>query len=83
MDEYTNEKGTTQMTVFVKGVKKVLNEAEELLSRQSIKETTTGADNFTEVIDAFERFGFKLPSLCGIITGSDRSMSGTLDSLVS
>ena len=37
------------MAIFAKGVDKELNETEELLSLQSMKGTTTGADILTEV----------------------------------
>ena len=44
--ESTNEKDTAQLAIFIKGVDKALNETEEFLSLQSMKDTTTGADIF-------------------------------------
>jgi len=43
----------------MKGVYKELNETEELLSLQSMKDTTTGADIFSEVLNAFDKSLFK------------------------
>jgi len=52
-------------------------ETEELLSLQSMKDTTTCAYIFSEVLNAFDRFGLDLSTLCGIATDGARSMSGT------
>ena len=76
IDESTNEKDTTQLAIFIKGVDKELDETEELLSLQSMKDTTTGADIFSEVLNAFDKFGLDLSTSCGIATHGARSMSG-------
>ena len=54
-----------------------LNETEELLSQQCMKDTTTGANIFAEVLNAFDKFGLDLSTLCGIATDGARAMSGT------
>ena len=59
IDESTYEKDTAQLAIFMKGVYKELNETEELLSLQSMKDTTTGADIFSEVLNAFDKSLFK------------------------
>ena len=50
----------------MKGVDKELNKTEELLSLQCMKDTTTGANIFSEVLNAFDKFGLDLSTLCGI-----------------
>jgi len=42
-----------------------------------MKDTTTGADIFSEVLNAFDHFGLDLSTLYGIATDGARSMSGT------
>ena len=56
----------------MKGVDKELNETEEFLSLQCMKDTTTGANIFSEVLNAFDKFGLDLSTLSGIAT--DRSI---------
>ena len=77
IDESTDAKDTAQLAVFIKGVDKELNETEELLSLQCMKDTTTGANIFCEVLNAFDKFGLDLSTLCGIATDGARAMSGT------
>lgn len=77
IDESTDHKDTAQLAIFVKGVDRELNETEELLSLMPMKDTTTGADIFAVVLNAFEKFGMDLSTLCGIATDGARSMSGT------
>ena len=48
IDESTDVKDTAQLAVFIKGVDKELNETEELLSLQCMKDTTTGANIFVK-----------------------------------
>ena len=40
-------------------------------------DTTTGASIFSEVLNAFDKFGLDLSTLCGIATDGARAMSGT------
>ena len=42
-----------------------------------MKDTTTGANVFSEVLNAFHKFGLDLPTLCGIATNGPRAMSET------
>ena len=76
VDEFTDQTDTAQLAIFVKGVDIELNVTEELLSLQPIKDTTTGADIYSEVQDAFEKFGMDLSTLCEIATDGARAMSG-------
>ena len=59
------------------GVDKELNETKELLSLQCMKNTTTGANIFSEVLKAFDKFGLDLSTLCRIATDGAQAMSGT------
>ena len=77
IDESTDVKDMAQLAVFIKEVDKELNETEELLSLQCMKDTTTGANIFCEVLNAFDKFGLDLSTLCGIATDGARAMSGT------
>ena len=70
-------KDTAQLPIFIKGVDKELYETEELLSLQCMKDTTAGANIFSEVLNAFDKFGLDLSTLCGIVIDSARAMSGT------
>ena len=56
---------------------KKLNETEELLSLQCMKDITTDTNIFYEVLNAFDKFGMDLSTLCGIATDGARAMSGT------
>ena len=42
-----------------------------------MKDTTTDANIFSEVLNAFDKFGLDLYTFCGIATDSARAMSGT------
>ena len=69
-------KDAAQLAIFIKGVNKELNKTEELLSLQCVKDTTTGANIFSEVLNAFNKFGLDLSTSCGIATDGARAMSG-------
>ena len=77
IDESTDVKDVAQLAIFIKGVDKELNETKELLSLQCLKGTTTGANIFSEILNAFDKFGLDLSTLCGIATDGARAMSGT------
>ena len=66
-----------QLAIFIKAVDKELNETEELLSLQCMKDTTTGANIFSEVLNAFDKFDLDLSTLCGIATDGAQAMFGT------
>ena len=42
-----------------------------------MKNTTIGANIFSEVLNTFDKFGFDLSTLCGIATDGARAMSET------
>ena len=68
IDESTDVKDVAQLSIFIKGVDMELNKTKELLILQCIKDTTTGANIFFEVLDAFDKFGLDLSTLCVITT---------------
>ena len=73
----TDVKDAAQLAILIKGMDKELNETEELLSLQSMKDITTGVNIFYEVLNVFDKFGLDLFTLCGIATDGARAMSGT------
>ena len=77
IDESTDVKEAAQLVIFIKGVNKELNKTEEFLSLQCMKDNTIGANIFSEVLNAFDKFGLDLSTLCGIATDGARAMSGT------
>ena len=77
IDKSTDVKDAAQLAIFIKRVNKELNETEELLSLQCMKDTTTGANIFSEVLNAFDKFDLDLSTSCGIPTDGARAMSGT------
>ena len=83
IDESTNVKDAAQLAMFIIGVDKELNETEKLLSLRCMKNTTIGANIFFEVLNAFDKFGLDLSTLCGIATDGARTMSGTCIGFVS
>ena len=42
-----------------------------------MKNITTGANIFSEILNAFDKFGLDLSTLCGIVTDGARAMYGT------
>ena len=54
IDESTDVKDAAQLAIFIKRVDKELNEIKKLLSLQCIKNTTSGANIFSEVLNAFD-----------------------------
>ena len=42
-----------------------------------MKNITTGVNIFSEILNAFDKFGLDLSILCGIATDGARAMSGT------
>ena len=61
IDKSTDVKDAAQLAIFIKGVHKELNETEELLSLQCMKDTTSGANIFSKVLNAFDKFGWTYP----------------------
>ena len=77
IDESTNVKDAAQLAIFIKRVNKELKKTEELLLLLCMKDTTTGANIFSVVLNAFGKFGLDLSTLCGIVADGARAMSKT------
>ena len=75
INKSTDEKDTAQLALSIKREEKKLNETKELLSLQCMKDTTTSANIFSVVLNAFEKFDLDLYTLCGIATDGARSVS--------
>ena len=60
IDKSTDVKDAAKLAIFIKGVDMELNETEELQSLQCTKDTTTGANIFSEALTAFDKFGLDL-----------------------
>ena len=56
-----------QLAICIRGVDCDFNVIEELLSIQSMKDTTTGSNIFEEVRKAFDQFDLKWEQLNGIV----------------
>ena len=65
IDESTDAMGAAPLAIIVKGVDKQLNETETL---QGMKDTTTGANIFSKILNAFDKVGLDLSTLYGIAT---------------
>ena len=82
VDESTDVIDTAQLAIFIRGVDGDFNVTEELLSIQSMKDTTTGSNIFEEVKSALDRFGMKWEQLSGSVTDGAPAMIGCNSGLV-
>ncbi|KAJ8018177.1 General transcription factor II-I repeat domain-containing protein 2 [Holothuria leucospilota] len=82
VDESTDVTDTAQLAIFIRGVNSDFVITEELLSVQSMKDTTTGQDIYEEVKSAFSRFSLKWENLSGIVTDGAPAMKGKNSGLV-
>ena len=82
VDESTGVTGIAQLAILIRGVYCDFNVMEELLSIQSMKDTTTGSNIFEEVRKAFDRFELKWEQLSGIFTDGAPAMTGRNSGLV-
>ena len=57
LDESTDVQDTAQLLIFIRGINNSFKLFEELLSVESIKDTTTGLDIFNAVSSCIERTG--------------------------
>lgn len=68
LDESTDIQDTAQLQMFICGVDQSFNVFEELLSVESLKDTTTGQDLFNAVTYCIERNGLLWNKLVSITT---------------
>ena len=82
LDESTDVKDTAQLLVFIRGVDRSFNIFEELLSVESLKDTTTGEDLFHAVTNRIERNGLLWNKLVSITTDGAPALTGKNKGLV-
>ena len=75
LDETTDIRDTTQLSVFNRGVTNNFKVIEELLQMCSMKGTTTGQHIVDEVKKVFEKFKIDPKKLCGTTTDGAAAMS--------
>ena len=76
IDQSTCE-GCRTVGYIYKRSDKELNKTKELLSLQCMKDTTAGANMFSEVLNAFDKFGLDLSTLCEVATDGAQAMFKT------
>lgn len=77
LDESTDIVDTAQLAIFIRGVDSTLAVTEQMLSLQSMKDTTTGADILREVKHVIEEHQLDLTKLVSIATDGAPAMKGT------
>ena len=82
LDESNDVKDMAQLLVFICGVDRSFNIFEELLSVESLKDTTTGEDLFHAVTNCIERNGLLWNKLVSITTDGAAALTGKNKGLV-
>ena len=77
LDESTDIVDTAQLAIFIRGVDSTLAVTEQMLSLQSMKDTTTGADILREVKHVIEEHQLDLSKLVSIATDGAPAMKRT------
>ncbi|CAI9729984.1 Hypothetical predicted protein [Octopus vulgaris] len=82
LDESTDIQDTAQLLIYIRGIDENFEITEELLSMESLKDTTTGKDLFNSVINSSIRSGLTLNKLASITTDGAPSLTGKHSGLV-
>lgn len=82
LDESTDIQDTAQLLIYIRGIGKNFEITEELLSMESLKDTVTGKDMYTSVINSLIRSGLSLYKLASITTDGAPSLTGKHSGLV-
>lgn len=82
LDESADATDTAQLIIYVKGIDDNFEITEELLSLESLKNTTTGKDFFNSVITTLNSSGLSLDKLAGITTDGAPSLTGKHSGLI-
>ena len=82
VDESTDAQDTAQLLIYIRGIDDSFKITEELLSMESLKDTTTGKDLFESVINSITRSGLSLDKLASITTDCASSLTGKHSGLV-
>ena len=76
MDEGTDVDDTAQLLIFVRGISENFEITEELLSMESMKDTTTGGDVFECVENAFRTMELPWQKMVSVTTDGCPSLTG-------
>ena len=68
LDESTDEEDTAQLLIFIRGINRNFVITEELLGRESMKDTTTGKDLFEHAVHCFEKKNLSWNKIASITT---------------
>ncbi|CAI9723916.1 transcription factor II-I repeat domain-containing 2-like [Octopus vulgaris] len=82
LDASTDIQETTQLLIYIRGIDENFEITEELLSMESLKDTTTGKDLFNSVINSSIRSGLTLNKLARITTDGAPALTGKHSGLV-
>ena len=81
--ETTDIKNTVQLAIFFRGVTSDFQIDENLLSLESMNETTRGEDLLQKLLQALGKFDLPLDKLCGVATDGAPAMVGKHKGVVS
>ena len=76
LDESTDVHDTAQLLIFIRGINTSFKLTEELLSVESLKDTTTGHDIFNAVNNCIERTGLVWNKMASVTTDGARALTG-------
>ena len=74
LDETTDIKNTAQVAIFFRGITSDFQIDENLLSLESMHETTRGEDLLQKLLQALNKFNLPLDKLCGVATDGAPAM---------
>ena len=76
LDESTDCQDTAQLLIYIRGIDENFVITEELLSIESLKDTTTGKDLYDSVMNSMMKSGLCLGKLASITTDGAPSLTG-------
>lgn len=82
LDESTDVQDTAQLLIFIRGINTRFELTEELLSVESLKDTTTGQDLFNAVENCVERAGLVWNKMASVTTDGAPALTGKKIGLV-
>ena len=83
LDETTDNKNTTQLAIFFRGITSDFHIEENLLSLESMHGTTRGEDLLQKLFQSLDKFNLPLDKLSGVATDGAPAMVGKHKGLVS
>ena len=82
LDESTDIQDTAQLLIYLRGIDENFEITEKLLSMECLKDTITGKDLYSSVINRLIRSGLSLDKLASITTDGAPSLTGKHSGLV-